>query len=122
MIGRRRRVLCLLAWLGAVGLAVHYAATQLADLPASRLEHAAETLAQSRRWLARHGLWMHLAAHGAMYLCLLCGWPHLLQWVDRRRAAGGQAPLAAAERRRLAATLVAVVAAYEGLLLLRQLG
>ncbi len=123
MIGlRRRRLLWILALLGAVGLALHYAATQLAEMPLNRLEHAAGVLAQGRGWLARHGPWVHLVVHGAMYLYLLWCWPYMLRWVDRRRTVRGHAPLNAVERRRLAVTLAAAIAVYEGLLLLRHWG
>ena len=123
MIGfRLRRLLWILALLGGVGLALHYAVAQLAEMPLSRLEHAAGALAQGREWLAWHGPWVHLAVHGAMYLYLLWCWPQMLRWVDRRRTMRGHAPLAAVERRRLAVTLAASIAVYEGLLLLRHWG
>lgn len=113
---RARRALGAAAALLAALALLHQAVGWFAALRADELGGAAAALGRGREWLARHGPWLRLAAHGLTYLYLIWRWPRLVAWLDRRRARRGLGPLDAASRRRLAATTALACGAYELLL------
>lgn len=119
---RSRRILGVLLATLVLGIALIYAAQQLATATPGHLNRTATHLARWREFRERYGFWLHLGLHGATYLYLILRWPQLISWLDRKRTERGHIPLSLPERRQLIFAVVAVCVAYEILLLLRNLG
>ena len=118
---RLRRILGVVLAVLVLGAAFLYVAQQWAGATPEHLYRMATHVARWREFLEHYGPWLHLGLHGATYLYLLLCWPRLVAWFDRRRVAGGHAPLSVLEQRRLAFAVASVCVAYESLLLLRYL-
>ncbi len=118
---RSRRILGGLLAILALGIALIYAAQQLAAATPEHLNRTAAYLARWREFLERYGFWLHLGLHGATYLYLILRWPQLINWLNRKRAGRGHMPLSLLERRQLTFAVVTVCATYEVLLMLRNL-
>lgn len=118
---RSRRILGVLLAVLVLGIALIYAAQQLATATPEHLNRTATHMARWREFLERYGFWLHLGLHGATYLYLILRWPKLISWLDRKRTERGHMPLSLLEQRQLMFAIVAVCVAYEILLMLRNL-
>lgn len=118
---RSRRILGVLLAILVLGIALIYAAQQLATATPEHLNRMATHMAWWREFLERYGFWLHLGLHGATYLYLILRWPQLISWLDRKRTERGHMPLSRLEQRQLMFAIVAICVAYEILLMLRNL-
>lgn len=118
---RSRRILGVLLAVLVLGIALIYAAQQLATATPEHLNRTATHMARWREFLERYGFWLHLGLHGATYLYLILRWPQLIRWLNRKRVGRGYMPLSLLEQRQLMFAVVAVCVAYEILLMLRNL-
>lgn len=118
---RSHRIFGVLLAILVLGIALFYAAQQLAIATPEHLNRTAAHMARWRDFLERYGFWLHLGLHGATYLYLILRWPQLISWLDRKRTERGHMPLSLLEQRQLIFAVVAVCVAYESLLMLRNL-
>ena len=118
---RLRRALVALLAVFTLSAALIYVVQQLATAPPEHLNRMAIHAARWREFLERYGFWLHLGLHGATYLYLILRWRQLINWLDRKRIERGHMPLSLFEQRQLMFAVIAVCAAYEILLVLRNL-